>query len=128
MRHRVNSTKLGRSTSHRSALTASLVSNLIKQGRIKTTLAKAKLARSAAEKIVTVARRDDVTARRRAMAKLRQKDAVAKLFSDIVPMCAGRNGGYTRIVKLGRRSSDSSEMAILEWVGTPVATAGETAE
>ena len=128
MRHRVNSTKLGRSTSHRSALTASLVSNLIKQGRIKTTLAKAKLARSAAEKIVTVARRDDVTARRRAMAKLRQKDAVSKLFSDIVPMCAGRNGGYTRIVKLGRRSSDSSEMAILEWVGTPVATAGETAE
>ena len=128
MRHRVKTTKLGRSTAHQRALAASLVSNLIKQGRIKTTLAKAKMARPLAEKMVTIARRDDVTARRRAMAKLRQKDAVSKLFSDIVPMCAGRNGGYTRIIKLGRRSSDSSEMAILEWVGAPVATAAETSE
>ena len=120
MRHRVKSTKLGRSSAHKSALAASLVCNLIKQRRIKTTLAKAKVARSLAEKMVTVARRDDVTARRRAMAKLRQKDAVSLLFSDIVPICAGRDGGYTRILKLGRRSSDSSEMAILEWVGLPV--------
>jgi large subunit ribosomal protein L17 len=92
---------------------------LIKQRRIKTTLAKAKVARSLAEKMVTVARKDSVTARRRAMATLRQKDAVGILFADIVPICAGRNGGYTRIMKLGRRSSDSSEMAIIEWVGVP---------
>jgi large subunit ribosomal protein L17 len=129
MRHRVKSKKLGRSSAHQKELVASLVCNLIKQRRIKTTLAKAKLARSFAEKMVTVARRagareDTVVARRRAMvarrramSSLRQKDAVGSLFSDIVPICVGREGGYTRIMKLGRRSSDSSEMAILEWVG-----------
>jgi large subunit ribosomal protein L17 len=118
MRHRVNSTKLGRSSAHQSALAASLVCNLIKTRRIKTTLAKAKVARSLAEKMVTVARGDNnVTARRKAMATLRQKDAVGMLFADIVPICVGRKGGYTRILKLGRRRSDSSEMAIIEWVG-----------
>ena len=122
MRHRVKKKKLGRSSAHQKELVASLVCNLIKERRIKTTLAKAKLARSFAEKMVTVARRDTVAARRRAMSSLRQKDAVGSLFSDIVPICVGREGGYTRIMKLGRRSSDSSEMAILEWVG-PAATA-----
>ncbi len=121
MRHRVKSKKLGRSSAHQKALVASLVCNLIKERRIKTTVAKAKLARSMADKMVTVARRDTVTARRRAMSVLRQKDSVSALFSDIVPICAGREGGYTRVLKLGRRSSDSSEMAILEWVGVAVA-------
>jgi len=121
MRHRVKGKKLGRSSAHQKELLASLVCNLIKQRRIKTTLAKAKLARSFAEKMVTVARRDTVAARRRAMASLRQKDAVGSLFSDIVPICVGREGGYTRIMKLGRRSSDSSEMAIIEWVGAVTA-------
>ncbi len=69
--------------------------------------------------MVTVARCDTVTARRQAMSKLRQKDAVGMLFADIVPICVGREGGYTRILKLGRRRSDSSEMAIVEWVGIP---------
>ena len=123
MRHRVNSTKLGRSSAHQKALAASLVCNLIKERRIKTTLAKAKIARSLAEKMVTVARHDSATARRRAMSVLRQKDAVGVLFSDIVPICAGREGGYTRIMKLGRRRSDSSEMAVVEWVGPAVAVA-----
>ncbi len=125
MRHRVNSTKLGRSSAHQSALAASLVCNLIKSKnrRIKTTLAKAKVTRSLAEKMVTVARRDSVAARRKAMATLRQKDAVGMLFADIVPICVGREGGYTRILKLGRRSSDSSEMAIVEWVGIAPDTA-----
>ncbi len=127
MRHRVKSKKLGRSSAHRKALVASLVCNLIKERRIKTTVAKAKLARSMADKMVTVARRDTVTARRRAMSVLRQKDAVTALFSDIVPICVGREGGYTRVLKLGRRSSDSSEMAILEWVGAAVAVASEDA-
>jgi len=125
MRHRVKSTKLGRSPAHQKALVASLVCNLIKERRIKTTVAKAKLARSMAEKMITIARTDTATARRRAMAKLRQKDAVSSLFGDIVPICAGREGGYTRVLKLGRRRSDSSEMAILEWVGPAVAVAAE---
>lgn len=123
MRHRVKSTKLGRTSAHRKALVAGLVCNLIKERRIKTTVAKAKLARSMAEKMVTVARRDTPTARRRAMSVLRQKDAVSSLFGDIVPICVGREGGYTRVLKLGRRSSDSSEMAILEWVGAAGAVA-----
>lgn len=123
MRHRVNSTKLGRSSAHQNALAASLVCNLIKERRIKTTLSKAKVARSLAEKMVTAARKDTVTARRRVISKLRQKDAVGVLFSDIVPICEGRDGGYTRILKLGRRSSDSSEMAIVEWVGIAAVTA-----
>ena len=126
MRHRVKSTKLGRTSAHRKALVAGLVCNLIKERRIKTTVAKAKLARSMAEKMVTVARREtpmNPTARYRAMSMLRQKEAVISLFRDIVPMCAGREGGYTRVLKLGRRSSDSSEMAILEWVGAAGAVA-----
>ena len=126
MRHRVKSTKLGRTSAHRKALVAGLVCNLIKERRIKTTVAKAKLARSMAEKMVTVARREtpmNPTARYRAMSVLRQKEAVISLFRDIVPMCAGREGGYTRVLKLGRRRSDSSEMAILEWVGAAVAVA-----
>jgi len=125
MRHRCNSTKLGRSSAHRKALVASLVCNLIKERRIKTTLAKAKLARSMAEKMVTMARGGTVVSRRRAMASLRQPDAVGILFGDIVPICAGREGGYTRVLKLGRRKSDGSEMAIIEWVGPAVAVATE---
>ncbi len=117
MRHRTQSVKLGRSSAHRKALVASLVCGLIKTRRIKTTLAKARLARSAAEKMVTLARQDTVFARRRSISLIGQKDAVNVLFSEIVPICEGRSGGYTRILKLGRRSSDGSEMAILEWVG-----------
>ncbi len=100
---------------------ASLVCNLIKENRIKTTLSKAKLARSLAEKMVTLGRKGTLSARRRALSILNQQEPVAKLFSEIVPQCEGRQGGYTRVLKLGRRRSDSSEMAILEWVGPPVA-------
>lgn len=90
---------------------------LIDEKRIRTTLAKAKLARRTAEKMVTLGRAGTLHARRRAISILRSESAVAKLFSEVAPSFADRNGGYTRIVKLGRRSSDSSEMAILEWVG-----------
>lgn len=124
MRHRAVRKKLGRSSSHRKALVAGLVCNLIKERRITTTVQKAKIARSEAEKMVTIARTGSLSARRRAIALLRQTDAVALLFSDIVPICEGRAGGYTRVLKLGRRGSDGSEMALLEWVGrkadTPV--------
>lgn len=116
MRHRKKTIKLGRTSSHRDALLASLVCNLIKAKRIKTTLQKAKAARSVAERMVTLGKRNTLATRRRAVATLRQPDAVAALFGSVAPAFADRAGGYTRILKLGRRGSDSSEMAILEWV------------
>ena len=134
MRHRAVRKKLGRSSSHRKALVAGLVANLIKERRITTTVQKAKIARSAAEKMVTIARKAaasetaNVSARRQAMAVLQRKDVVDTLFSDIVPLCEGRAGGYTRVLKLGRRSGDGSEMAVLEWVGKKVATTEAAAE
>ena len=117
MRHRRKSVRLGRKSAHRQELLASLVSNLIEEKRIRTTLSKAKLARSMAEKMVTLGRLGTLAARRRAIAQLRQEKRVTKLFDEIVPQFSGRNGGYTRIVRLERRPSDSSEMAFLEWVG-----------
>jgi large subunit ribosomal protein L17 len=129
MRHQKQSVKLGRSPSHRKALLSSLVCNLIKRRRVTTTLQKAKLARIEAEKLVTLARKGTLHARRLAAARLRQPDAVSLLFSEIVPLCEGRPGGYTRILKLGRRRSDSAEMVILEWVGATVsAPAAEDSE
>ena len=120
MRHKKRDTKLGRSVSHRKALMASLVCSLITERRIRTTLPKARLTRQMAEKLVTTARKGTLAARRLAIANLRRAEPVAMLFDEIVPGLEGRQGGYTRIVKLGRRSSDSSEMAILEWVGIDV--------
>lgn len=125
MRHQKQSVKLGRSPSHRKALLSSLVCNLIKRRRVKTTVQKAKLARMEAEKLVTLARKGTLHARRLVAARLRQPDAVSLLFSDIVPLCEGRPGGYTRVLKLGRRRSDGAEMAILEWVGAAVVAPAE---
>ncbi|HAS84277.1 MAG TPA: 50S ribosomal protein L17 [Verrucomicrobia bacterium] len=125
MRHRAVRKKLGRSSSHRQALVTGLVCNLIKERRITTTVQKAKIARSLAEKMVTMARPGTLSARRHAISLLHQVDVVETLFAEIVPICEGRAGGYTRVLKLGRRGSDGSEMALLEWVGrkTEVATA-----
>ena len=116
MRHRRATVKLGRTTAHRTALLASLVNNLIECKRIRTTVQKAKLARSLADRMVTLAKDGSLHARRRAIAALRRKDRVAQLFEEIAPACAARSGGYTRVIKLGRRPSDGSEMAFLEWV------------
>lgn len=116
MRHRKKTIKLGRTSAHRDALLSSLVCNLIKARRITTTLAKAKAARSLAERMVTLAKRNTLHTRRQAVGTLRQPIVVADLFSTIGPSFADRAGGYTRILKLGRRMSDSAEMAILEWV------------
>jgi large subunit ribosomal protein L17 len=123
MRHRKKTiNKLGRSTSQREALLASLVSNLILVGRIKTTLPKAKAARRMAEKMVTLGKKNTLAARRLAVARLHRKDAVKDLFDSVAPAFGDRAGGYTRIMKLGQRTSDSSEMALLEWVNhTPKA-------
>jgi large subunit ribosomal protein L17 len=116
MRHQKKTIKLGRTAEHRKALLANQVCSLIEYQRIKTTLAKAKAVRPLAEKMVTLGKRGSIHARRTALATLRQKNAVKKLFDDIAPRSTDRNGGYTRIVKLGQRKSDSAPMAFIEWV------------
>ena len=99
---------------------SSLVTNLILQSSIKTTLPKAKQARKDAEKIVTLARKGTLAARRLAASRLQSPLAVQMLFDSVVPSMDGRNGGYTRIMKLGQRRSDGSEMCLLQWVVLPV--------
>src|SRR5512132_1627833 len=116
MRHQKKTIKLGRTADHRRALLANQVCALIQHQRIKTTLAKAKAVRPLAERMVTLGKNGSIHARRRALAVLRQKNIVKKLFDDIALRSAERNGGYTRIVKLGQRKSDSAPMAFIEWV------------
>jgi large subunit ribosomal protein L17 len=116
MRHQKKTIKLGRTAEHRKALLANQVCSLIEHQRIKTTLAKAKAVRPLAERMVTLGKNGSIHARRSAFATLRQKNAVKKLFDDIAPRSAERSGGYTRIVKLGQRRSDSASMAFIEWV------------
>jgi large subunit ribosomal protein L17 len=116
MRHQKKTVKLGRTADHRRALLANQVCALIEHQRIKTTLAKAKAVRPLAERMVTLGKNGSIHARRRALAVLRQKSIVKKLFDDIAQRSAERNGGYTRIVKLGARKSDSARMAFIEWV------------
>jgi len=116
MRHRKNTVKLGRTTPQREALFASLVSNLILAKRIKTTLPKARAAKRRADKMVTLGKKETLAARRQALSQLRNEAAVAELFGAVAPAMKDRAGGYTRVVKLGKRMSDSSEMCILEWV------------
>ncbi len=122
MRHRKNNVKFGRSKSHREALLAMLAVGLVKAKSIRTTLDKAKAVRPFVEKLVTVARKGDVNARRKVFASLLQDDAAVRaMFDTVVPMLAGRNGGYTRIAKLGARPHDGAEMAVISWVDEPVA-------
>ena len=125
MRHRVSKIKLGRRGAHRDSMLANMVCSLINERRIKTTISKAKVARSLAEKMVTLGKAGTLAARRQAVSKLKQEDAVKVLFEEIAPGFATREGGYTRITKLGQRMSDASEMVILEWVeaGEPVKSA-----
>lgn len=99
---------------------ANQVCSLIEHERIKTTLAKAKAVRPLAEKMVTLGKKDSLHARRTALAVLRQKGAVMKLFDEIAPRSADRDGGYTRIIKLGSRKSDSAPVAFIEWVDAPM--------
>src|SRR5712671_7557989 len=116
MRHQKKTLKLGLTAAHRKAMLANQVCSWIEHQRIKTTLAKAKAVRPLAEKMVTLGKKGSLHARRTALAVLRQKGAVKKLFDDIAPRSAARNGGYTRIIKLGQRKSDSAAVAFLEWV------------
>ena len=123
MRHQRVMKKFGRSTEHRKMLMKSLVTNLILAESIKTTLPKAKEARKDADKIVTIAKKGDLAARRLAASRLLDPKAVQKLFDKIAPAMKDRKGGYTRIVKLGTRKGDAAEMCILQYV-----TAAEVAE
>jgi len=146
MRHLKRTAKLGRTSTHRNAMLANLVCSLIRHKRVTTTLAKAKAARSVAEKIVTLGKRATLQSRRLAAARLhtrgtteqltkeeRQKwrqeeDILRILFEDIAPAFKERNGGYTRIVRMEQRPGDSAQKAILEWVDyTPPAPAPEEA-
>src|SRR5437588_492699 len=128
MRHQKKTVRLGRKADHRKALLANQVCSLIEHRRIKTTLAKAKAVRPIAEKMVTLGKNGSLHARRTAFATLRQKDAVKTLFDEIAPASTDRNGGYTRIIRLGQRHSDSASMALIEWVDAMVAVEEKPAE
>lgn len=108
--------KLGRPTDHRKAMLRNQVTSLLKHGRIETTVSKAKETQRMAEKMITLAKRGDLHARRQVLAYIYDEDVVTKLFEEIAPNYSERNGGYTRVLKLGPRRGDGSEMAILELV------------
>lgn len=128
MRHRVDTFKIGRSGAHRRAMLANMVSSLFANGQIETTLVKAKAARSFAERLITIGKKGDLHRRRIAVAKLRDKSAVKRLFDEIAPGYEGRNGGYTRILKLGKRRGDAAEMCILQLVEANAKAADTKAE
>ncbi len=147
MRHLTRTAKLGRTGEHRNAMLANLVCSLIKHKRVTTTLAKAKAARSVADKMVTLGKAGSLHARRLVSARLRQhsrthfkgtptvkgktlrdawrkdEDVVRILFEDIAPLFKERKGGYTRILKLHQRQGDQAPLAILEWVEQPAEVA-----
>lgn len=120
MRHRSSKSKLKRTAAHRRSLLANLACSLIEHGRIKTTLGKAKALRPVAEKMVTLGKSGDLHARRQAIAFLRQKEVVQKLFAEVAPAAASRPGGYCRITKLGARMTDAAPMAYIEFCDAPV--------
>ncbi len=108
--------KLGRESAHRNLMLRNLVTSLIKSGRIETTEAKAKETRRLAEKMITLGKRGDLHARRQALAFMTDETTVKNLFDEIAPKYQEKNGGYTRIMKLGPRKGDAAEMVILELV------------
>jgi len=120
MRHRNYGRKLSRNTSHRRALLRNLVTSLIIEERIETTVAKAKAARDLAEHMITLGKRGDLHARRQAASYLLVAGAVQKLFDDVAKRFETRNGGYTRVVPVGWRKGDGADTAVLELVGTEV--------
>lgn len=118
MRHRRGYKKLGRSPAHRRQTLRNLVTNLLERERITTTVAKAKALRPLAERIITLAKRDTLHARRQAAAFLLRAAVVKKLFATLGPRFADRPGGYTRIVRAGWRRGDGGEMAVIELIGS----------
>lgn len=114
MRHQAKGRQLSRTASHRRALLSNLATSLFLHGRVVTTQAKAKELRPYAEKLITLARRGDLHARRLVSRKIRERDALTRLFTEIGPRFAARPGGYTRILKLGHRPGDGADVARIE--------------
>ena len=108
--------KLGRASDHRDAMLRNLVTSLLENGKIETTVEKAKETRCMAEKMITLGKTNTLHSRRQALAYITKEDVVTKVFAEIAPKSADRNGGYTRIMKLGPRRGDCAEMAIIELV------------
>ena len=108
--------KLGRTTAHRNAMLRGMVTLLLENGQVETTLTRAKEVRSIAEKMITLGKKNTLASRRAALAYITKEDAVAKLFNVIAPKYAEISGGYTRIYKLGPRRGDAAEMAIIELI------------
>ncbi len=125
MRHLKRTAKLGRTGEHRNAMLANLVCSLIKHKRVQTTLAKAKAARSVAEKMVTLGKSGTVHDRRLAAGRLHSDEAAKILFTELAPVFKERPGGYTRIIRMHQRNGDAAQLAILEWVDGPVEVAPE---
>lgn len=128
MRHRKAGRKLNRTAAHRKAMLRNIVTSLLEHERIVTTVPKAKEARRVAEKMITLGKRGDLHARRQAMAYIRSKGTVAKLFDELSSQYAGRQGGYTRIIRTGNRYGDAAPMAIVELVGYEDVVAESAAE
>jgi len=125
MRHGSAHRKLGRTTSHRTAMFANMAASLIKHEQIVTTLPKAKELRPFVEKLVTLAKRGDLHARRQAISHVRDVAQVGKLFATLGPRYANRNGGYLRVLKAGFRHGDNAPMAVIEFVDRDVSAKGQ---
>ena len=110
------SRKLGRTTDHRKAMLRGMVTLLLENGQVETTLARAKEVRSVAEKMITLGKKNTLASRRAALAYITKEDVVTKLFTEIAPAYADSNGGYTRILKTGPRRGDAAEMAIISLI------------
>jgi len=117
VRHRKKGRQLSRTRSHRKATMRNLATSLFRHERIETTTAKAKELRPYAERLITLARRGDLHARRLAAMKIQDREVLGKLFDDIAPRYMERPGGYTRVLKLGNRKGDAAEMSLIELVG-----------
>ncbi len=117
MRHRKGGFKLGRNTSHRRALLRNLVTSIILNDRVQTTITKCKASRPLVEKMVTLGKNGSVHARRQALAYMMTPESVDRLFKTVAPRYADRNGGYTRIVRIGQRQGDAAEVAFIELLG-----------
>ncbi len=127
MRHQKAGKRLGRDSAHRAAMVRNMVTSLLEHERIVTTTPKAKEIRKVADRMITLAKRGDLHARRQALAVIRSKKVVAKLFDQLKDEYMDRNGGYTRIIRTGRREGDAAPMAILELVNYKEEVAGDEA-
>ncbi len=128
MRHGKRGRKLGRTASHKKAMLNNMATSLFDKGKVRTTLPKAKELRGVAERLISFAKRGDLHARRQVLRRIQNKVVLTKLFEEIGPSFADRSGGYTRILKLGPRRGDSSELCLIELVGDDAISDAEEEE